>query len=72
MSKRKNRKDLGEGDFGEFIITKGKKQFELEYKLNKGRLTIWDKDNNENRVSLDMRKGKIAIDRDGDVYFHRE
>lgn len=80
MSKRKNRKDLGEGDFGEFKITEsGNKEYELEYFLQKTflKITYKNRDNELICVWIDMRvgeeeKGAIRIKRRGDVDWHLE
>jgi len=63
--------NLKDGDEGEFEIVEGSITYKLRYKLHKSRLTIEDMDGNT--VSIDKRKGRIAIDRHNtNVDWHRE
>ena len=65
------KKDLSVGDEGNFRIVEGSNEYDLKYKMHKSRLTIFDYEGNV--VSIDKRKGKIAIDRHGtNVDWHRE
>ena len=63
--------DLVENDEGYFDIIEGDTKYKLKYKLHKSRLTIYDTEGN--MVSIDKRRGRIAIDRHGTkVDWHRE
>lgn len=64
------KKDLFEGDEGDFEIIEGNTKYRLHYVLHKSRLSI--RDANGNLVSIDKRKGRIVIQRRGNVGWHRE
>lgn len=64
-------KDLKQGDQGNFVIIEsGSQVFPMKYTLHKTRLTIEDEDGN--KIAIDKRKGRIVIQRWGDVDWHRK
>lgn len=64
-------KNLFKGDEGKFkIVEAGDMPYNLTYKLYKSRLTI--SDDEDNSISIDKRNGRIAIQRRGNVEWHRE
>jgi hypothetical protein len=52
------------------IIEAGDKKFPMTANLYKSRLVIEDEDGNS--VAVDKREGRIALERNGNVEWHRE